>query len=203
MATEHSRAGGVARIYAEAWLQLAQSQGVLDDFLEELRELRKLLLAQPRLTDLFEDASLAVETRSKMFEQMFRGRVSDLLLNGLQVINAKGRTRWIMAILDAFENLYRAAMGRMEVFVTTATELTAPLTMELSGAMRKLTGREPVLKIKVDPRILGGLVLRFGDTQLDTSLARHLRRVRDRLGLRAAQELVGDRELRYVEGSPV
>ena len=141
-----------------------------------------------------------VEARGQaLLEKVFRGRMSDLLLDALQVFNAKDRLGILATVFERFRAAHDEKQGRIDVHVTTAVPLTDELRTKVSAAVRKRTSKTARLIETTDPDILGGLIVRIGDTKIDTSVANHLRRMRDALRTRASVEIHGGRS--YFEGA--
>ena len=82
------------------------------------------------------------------------------------------------AIAEAAQKQLNELKGRVEVWVTTAAPLTSPLREQIVTRLSALLGQEVVLKTKLDPEMLGGLVVRIGDTVFDGSVSARLVQMR-------------------------
>jgi len=202
MSTAEESHDPVARVYAQAILELAEAEGQAEGLLEELRGFEQTVAANPALTQFLSAGDVDAARRAAMIEKTIRGRASDLLVNALQVINRKGRLGSIGAIIDAYRLALEALRSRVDVEVTTAVPLSDDLRAALAGVASRYTGREAQLIERVDERLLGGLTLRIGDTKLDSSLASHLVRMRQSLEQRGERAIHGDLEWQFVEGRP-
>src|SRR5262249_18710496 len=131
---------------------------------------------------------------------VFRRRASDLLVDSLEVINRKGRLGLLPAIVAAYRGEYRELRGLVDARVTTAVPLTEEQRTELAAALGKLTGKRPELIERVDPAILGGLVVEVAGEKIDSSLATRLRDVAEALAQRAALAFHHGGAARLVEG---
>jgi F-type H+-transporting ATPase subunit delta len=112
---------------------------------------------------------------------MFRGRLSDLTLNALLVMNRHERGGLIAQVLRRFVTHQEQAAGQVEVTATSATELPEDQRTQIADLAAKLSGRSPIMEWSVDPDIIGGLVLLIGDVRYDHSVRRHLNAARRRL----------------------
>jgi F-type H+-transporting ATPase subunit delta len=112
---------------------------------------------------------------------MFRGRLSDVVLDTLQVMNRHGRLELLHALHRAYVRRMEDTRGQIEVVATSAVELDAQQKAEVARLAEQLSGLKPLVAHVVDPGVLGGLVLRIGDHRYDNSLRRHLRAARERL----------------------
>lgn len=183
----------LANVYADAVLTLAESQGAADSLLEELRDLAGLLDKDAELDTFFSSPMIDAAVRARSIEKIFRGRGSDLFVDTIQVLNRKGRLGMFRAITEAYRNAHETLRGRVEVHVTTAVPLSETLRASLVNAARAHTGKEPTLIEKVDQSLIGGLVVRVGDTKLDMSVATRIDKLARMLSERASQEVHGER----------
>jgi F-type H+-transporting ATPase subunit delta len=189
MANDYSREAGVARVYARAMLDLAAAQGQEDELLAELQALGEAVAGDPELAAFLASPLVSGEARAEVLEKVFRRRASDLLVDALEVINLKGRLGLLPAIVEAFRGEYRELRGLVDVRVTSAVPLSQAQRTSLAAALAKLTGKQPELIERVDPSILGGLVVEVAGEKSDSSLSSRLRDVAMHLAQRAALEL--------------
>ncbi|HKH44812.1 MAG TPA: ATP synthase F1 subunit delta [Thermoanaerobaculia bacterium] len=180
---------GLGRLYAQALLDLADEQGNADELLEELTELARYLESHPDLVELFGSPLVEADTRAATIEKLFRGRASDLLVDALQVINRKGRLGSLRAIAEAYRQELRDRRGQVDVLIRTAVPLTGGLRARLSDSLAQFTGRTPTLIEKVDPSVIGGLVVEVAGTKIDTSVASRLKSLGAALERRASEEI--------------
>ncbi|MFQ5351199.1 MAG: ATP synthase F1 subunit delta [Thermoanaerobaculia bacterium] len=183
----------VAGVYARALLALAMDRDEADQVEGELGEVAGLLGANPELDSYLSSPLVDEEGRAAAIEKAFRQRASELVVNTLQVMNGKGRLGLLRALAEAYrlENEHRR--GEVDVEVTTAVELSDDLRRRIAVAASRYAGRTARLIERVDPELLGGLVLRIGDRKIDSSLARQIHDAREGLFERASQELHGEK----------
>jgi F-type H+-transporting ATPase subunit delta len=206
------RDAGLPRVYARAMLDLAEadeagtggkagaSGGQADQLLAELTDLAGVIAADADLAAFLGSPLVGAGERAAVLEKALRGRASDLLVDALLVINRKGRLALLTEIIAAYRAAVRELHGVVDVQVTSAVALTAARRKELIAALAKFTGKQPELAERVEPSILGGLVIEVGGEKIDSSLATQVRKVGAALALRAAQELHGGRS-KVVEGA--
>jgi len=179
----------VAQVYSSAMIALAEKVGETDNLLSELEELSSLIERTPELERFFMIPIVDEEARGKSIEKIFRGRMSDLLVNSLQILNRKNRMSLIHAVIKAYRHEHRKRAGHVEVFVRSAVPLTDEQRQDLREAVKRQTDSVPDLIETVDDSLIGGLIVQIGDRKLDTSVARKLRRFADILHQRSGQEL--------------
>lgn len=183
----------VARLYSRSLLHLAEEQGVGDSLLEELSGLVDYLDRNPEFERFLASPLVDDEDRSALLERAFRGKASDLLVDGLQVVNRKGRLGLLRGIAEGYRIEHRELRGMVEAIVRTAVPLTEPLRARVRETVARHTGKQPVLIEKVDPSLIGGIVIEVGGEKIDGSLARRLRELGENLERRATQEILRSR----------
>ncbi len=179
----------VAAIYARSLLELAAEQGIEETLLEELEGVVSQLDADADIGDYFASPLVDAEERRAVLEKALRGRASDLLLDTLQVMNRKGRLAFVRALAEAYRLALEELRGEVDVVVTTAVPLGEEIRRRLVETVSALAGRKARVAEEVDPDLLGGVVIRFGDRKIDASVATGLRRIHTRLLERASQEI--------------
>jgi F-type H+-transporting ATPase subunit delta len=189
MSTVNDTQLAVAGVYSRALLDLARERGEEDALLDELTQLADYLAGNPAFADFLASPLVDGDARREVIEKAFRGRASDLLVDGLQVLNRKGRLGLLAAVAQAYRSQYREEKGLVDVHVRTAVPLSPALRQQLEEAARRFTGRIPFLIEQVDPALLGGLVVQVGDRKMDASVASRLAEIARRLDARGSQEI--------------
>lgn len=184
----------IARVYARSMLQLAEEAGTTDELLAELRGLAAYTEESPEFRDFLASPLIKSEDRRQALEDIFRGRTSDLLVDSLQVLNRKGRLGLLPVVAEGFRREVRDLRGFTDVHITTAVPLSAELRERLRKVVHSLTGRTADLVEKVNPDLLGGLVVRIGDRKTDTSVARELERLSGALQARTSREILSGKD---------
>ena len=190
----------VARIYARSAFALAERQGAAASLQEELEELVKLLDKEPAFENFLGSPLVETGERQQMLDRLFKDRMSETLLNTLQVMNRKGRSGLVRALAEAYRQEYEERTGRITVSVRTAVALSESLRQQLLEATSRFTGREASLQETVDESLIGGMILLVGDRKIDSSVAKELRHLEERFLDRASQESRKD-ETYFVESS--
>jgi F-type H+-transporting ATPase subunit delta len=169
----------VASRYAKALFDLALETGKLEEVREDLlliagvkHEELKVLLASPVIRS---DKKIAV------FEAVFSGKVQAVTTSFFRLIFAKGRAVAIAEIIEAFAGLYRNQKGIKVVELTTAVPVSDSIVTEIKTLLSGndfLKGKSIELREKVDPSILGGLVVQVDDQLFDASIRHDLQHIK-------------------------
>jgi F-type H+-transporting ATPase subunit delta len=179
----------VASVYSRALLALARERGEEDALLDELTQVADYLARTPAFLDFLGSPLVDGDARQQVIEKAFRGRASDLLVDGLQILNRKERLGLLAAVAQAYRSQHRELKGIVDVHVRTAVPLSPALRQQLEAAARNFTGRTPLLIEQVDPALVGGLVVQVGDRKMDSSIASRLHEISRRFDERGSQEI--------------
>ena len=165
-------------VYAKALLGAAEKSGESDLVVEELEAIVTDVLDKlPTLEEAMRTPRLTHEERLPILEKAFGGRISSTSLTFLKVVSKHGRLDCLRAIARAARKQLDTARGRVEVLVESAAPLSNPLRERIKARLTQLLGREVMLKTSVNENLLGGLMVRVGDTVYDASLSARLKRM--------------------------
>lgn len=165
-------------VYAKALLGAAEKAGQADQVVDELESLvADVLEKQPKIDAIFSSARLSHEERLPILEKAFRGKLSPTLMTFLKVVSKHGRLGALRAIARAARKQLNTARGRVEVLVETAHPLSNPLRDRITSRLSEVLGKQVILTTRINHELLGGLVVRVGDTVYDASLAASLKRM--------------------------
>ncbi len=168
----------LGNVYAKALLAAAEKAGVAEQVVEELEAIVSDVLAKlPQLDELMRSPRLTHEERLPILDKAFGGQVSPTTLTFLNVVSRHGRLDCLRAIARAARKQLNAARGRVEVIVETAYPLNNHVLARISERLSAMLGSQVMLSTQVNEDLLGGLVVRVGDTVYDASLAAQLKRL--------------------------
>src|SRR5438876_2947127 len=163
-------------VYAKALLGAAEKMGQADHVVEELEAIVSDVLNKlPQLDALLKTPRLTHEERLPILDRAFGGRLSPTTLTFLKVVSRHGRLDCLRAIARSARKQLNVARGRVEVHVETAHPLSSPVRERIISRLQELLRREVVISASVNDELLGGLVVRVGDTVYDASVAASLK----------------------------
>lgn len=167
-------------VYAKALLGAAERAGQAETVVAELESLVSDVLDKlPQLDEALQSPRLAHEERLPIIERAFGGRMSATTLTFLKVLSKHGRLDCLRAIARAARQQLNTLQNRVEVIVETAHPLSNPLRDRIVGRLTGLLGQQVMLTTAINEDLLGGLVVRVGDTVYDASLAARLKRMQE------------------------
>jgi F-type H+-transporting ATPase subunit delta len=184
----------VADVYADALLELANERGQADEVYEELLSLKNLFDWDEDFRAYMLSRAVDDDVRREGLKRIFGGRMSEMVVNTLLVMNDHDRAGLIDFLVDRYKARLDEQKGREDVFVTTAVGLDPADREGLRGTLAALIGRQPVLVERVDAGLIGGMVVRVGDRQIDGSVRRKLAVIREGLAGRGESELLAGKE---------
>jgi F-type H+-transporting ATPase subunit delta len=170
-------------------LELAAARGEADDLGEELRALAARVAEDAAFRAFLLTPLVDAGARAASLERIFRGRASDLLVDALQVLNRKGRIGLAPAVAAVYARALNALRRRVEVAVVSAVPLSAEQRAAVGAAVARRTGREAILEERVEPELIGGMVVRIDDRKADASVASTLEVLARALRERASREV--------------
>lgn len=189
MATDTGAIAGAGDVYAQALLEAANEAGRTGAVAEQFNDLIRYMDQDGDFDRFMTASTVNDEVRRSSLERLFRGRMEDLLLNLLQVLNDRGRSELLRPIHERFRLRLEEQRQQMEVEVITAVPLGDEALGRLTAMLSERIGRQAIAVPRVEESIIGGLVLQVGDRRLDASMARQLVRLRERLLGRASAEI--------------
>ena len=165
--------------YAEALFEAARERNELEEVLNDLREFVTALRESEELRLFFYGGQMPERQKRKAIEGLTEDMTTSTT-NFLKVLSDNGREEILEDVLRQYEELVKEHLGRIEVEVTTAVELSEDSERRLKERLGKvLEGREVILETRVDPDLLGGAVFRFGGRMMDGSIRGRLESLRE------------------------
>jgi F-type H+-transporting ATPase subunit delta len=167
--------------YAEALLTLAGAAGVLPRVEQDLAAALDLIERSGDIRRFLADPAILGAGKAQAIGEILKGKVHPVFLHFLQILQETGRIAELRAIADAFfeqaSQLTRKTTGELVAAQPLAGETVGRIEEEVS----RLLGRELHLRTRVDPDLLGGVLVRVGDVVLDGTIDHYLESVGRRL----------------------
>jgi F-type H+-transporting ATPase subunit delta len=186
-----ARPDAVARTYALSLFDLAHARGgreTAEQILSELEGIVDIARRDPRFREFLASRVIPVAARAASLRTIFEGRVHDLTLRFILLLNARHRLGSLPQIAAAIDEIAQERFGRVEVDVFSASPLAVDEIARIRARLAGALAREPVLHVYVEPGMIGGLKIRVGDRLIDGSIAARLRAMRGLLAERGPAE---------------
>ena len=162
---------GVAERYASSLFDLAQEAGSADSVGKDLARFQALIDGSEDLKRLILSPVFSAEDQTKAISAVAaKAGITGLVANFLKVVASNRRLFAVPGMIQAYRVIAARARGEITADVTSAHALTAAQENELKAALKGVTGKDVAVAVTVDPSILGGLIVKVGSRQIDTSL---------------------------------
>jgi F-type H+-transporting ATPase subunit delta len=179
VATEKAHETGLAGRYANAVFELAQEQGLVDAVTADFAALKSAIAASPDLARLVKSPLFSHEDQARALKPVLdKMGVDALTTKFLMTLTGKRRLFALEEVIAAYGRLVARLKGEVAAQVTSAHALSSAQTAELKSVLKARLGREPRLDTRVDPTLLGGLVVKVGSRMIDSSIRTKLAGIR-------------------------
>ena len=170
------------RQYASALADVAVAQGAADATVQHLSGFGALYAESAELRNFLSSPAVAQEAKHRVIEKLLaRVGGSKIVRNFLLVVVDHQRAHLLPEIIAAVQEEIRRREGITEAQVSSAVELSKAQKAEMEFTLERLTGKRVEAKFSLEPSLLGGAVVRLGDTVYDGSLRSRLNNLRARL----------------------
>lgn len=167
----------IATVYSRSLFQVAQEKGSLDDVREQIGEFADAMAENRDLQVFFFSPYFSTEEKKQALGRLLDG-ADDAVSNFLELLVEKHRMPAIFRIRRELDSLWEDENQLLPVTITSAVELDASTVEGIGKAIGEQTGRRVELTAAVDPDVLGGIVLRVGNSILDASIRNRLEQLR-------------------------
>ncbi|WP_062206425.1 F0F1 ATP synthase subunit delta [Aureimonas sp. AU12] len=171
MAKSSSPVSGVASRYAQSLFELSRDDSSIETTERELVEFERLIEESADFRRLVESPAFTSEEQLRAITAIVAEvRPSELVGNFLKVVSANRRLFALPAIIRGFRQMAATHRGEVEADVTSAQALNDEQRRELGQVLNAYSNKTVTMRESVDPSILGGIIVRIGSRQIDTSL---------------------------------
>jgi len=170
----------IARVYAAALFAAADEAGAVERLRADLGQLVKALAESASLRGVLANPRIETEAKQRLLAELVADS-DKLLANTLQLLAGKGRIALLPDVREEYEVLAAEKARTLKLEVTSAVALDADLERDIVARVEGATGKKVQLSKRVDKAIVGGLVMRLGDTIVDSSLRSRLAQLKQSL----------------------
>jgi F-type H+-transporting ATPase subunit delta len=180
--TTNVRQARIARVYVESLLPVAEREGQAEALGEELDHLvRDVLDKHADVAAFLTSPAITRRAREPVLAAALERNSSSLLRKFLGVLNQNNRLDLIRAIAAAYREALDERGGRVRVWVRSAAPLDDAERDELRRTLAATLGKDPLLAVRVEPELLGGLMIQVGDRVYDSTVRSRLETIRTQL----------------------
>ena len=164
----------IAKNYADALYELAESEGLTEELYLQLRGVRDVFHEEPDYLRVLSAANLPLTERLGVLDQTFSGRVHPYVLNFLKLLTERGHIGELKNCFVRFRARYAEDRNILRATAVTAVPLSLAALDKLSNKLAELTGKKVEMENRVDPAVLGGVRLEYAGRALDGTLKTRL-----------------------------
>jgi F-type H+-transporting ATPase subunit delta len=172
------------RVYAEALLEAARDHGRVDGVREELGDFVEAVESSDELRSFLRNPQVEPHVKREALEAVL-GEADPLVRNALLLLAEKGRIAEVDEVQRELEQLIALQERILELELTTAVELSEEEAAKVVGQIEQTSGRKVEATTRVDPELLGGIVIQAGSKRLDGSVRGRLEQLRQELTARS------------------
>jgi F-type H+-transporting ATPase subunit delta len=178
LAAESTGVSGLAERYAAALFELADEQHALDAVAGDLRELRAMLHDSGDLMRLVRSPVLARAEQGKAMAALVdNAKLSKLTADFIAIVARNRRLFAVPAMIEAYLSKLAERRGEVTAEIVAAQQLSKEQESALGDQLRRVVGSRVTMDVRVDPSLLGGMVVKIGSRMVDGSLKGQLQRL--------------------------
>lgn len=171
----------IGSVYGQSLYELAKSENLTLQILEQLRALKVSFDGEPGFVRLLNAHSLTKQERCTIIDDSFRGKMHTYVLNFLKILTEKGYMHHFSDCCNAYEQQYNLDHNILSVTAVTAVALTQAQADRLTAKLESITGKTVALCNRLDSNVLGGVRLLYNGKQLDDTVTHRLEAIRKML----------------------
>ena len=174
-----------AKVYGEAFFELCceENESGLKDALDELTELDKIFSQNPEFIKLMSTPTVSIEEKIELCNEIAKaGNVSELCGNLLCILAEKSRMSCFSGAVKYFREMYNIKFKLADITVTSTEPLSDAMREKIAAKMSQVLGKTVTITEKVDPAIIGGIVIDYGSRRYDGSVKARLNALKNELG---------------------
>jgi F-type H+-transporting ATPase subunit delta len=172
----------IASVYARSLFEVAQEQGKLDDVRDQLGDFADTLDSNQEMQVFFFSPYFSTPEKEEGLDRVVTG-AEPILQNFLKLLIEKHRMPAVFRVRRTFDELWQRENKLLPVEVTSAIELDQNTVKQIGDRIGEETGQKIELSERVDPDILGGLVVRVGNSIIDSSIRARLDSLRKQVAM--------------------
>jgi F-type H+-transporting ATPase subunit delta len=158
------------KVYADALFQLSVEENLLEVVQQDLKSCADILKGEPEFLTILSSPIISNGEKISMLQAVFDGNCNELVYNFMCLLVEKGRFNLILEVQSNFSQQYNESKNLLEAEVITSIPLTEELRQKVIAKLTKLTGKHVTIVETVDKSILGGIVIKYGNTVIDDSV---------------------------------
>ena len=167
--------GKLATRYAKSLLDFTLEKGLVEKVYADMKLVSSTCKENHELHVLLKSPIVDTHKKFSILSAIFSGKIESASLDFMKIVTYSGREMHLEAIAEAYQEQYKKHKKIITAVVTTANGLDEELRAKVQDVLKKSSGAEIELIEKQNPDLIGGFILRVGDKQDDSSIAKKLK----------------------------
>lgn len=167
----------VSSRYAKALIDLTNEHGDLDEVKEDIEQISTILKANSELQAVLKNPIIKIDKKQSIMKALFSDKVKPEILSFFEIMVRKGRSDLIYATTLEFVREYNELRNIVHAEVVSASTLSPENSDAIKQQISEQINAQVILTNKVDPSLIGGVVVKVGDRQVDVSLSGKLNKL--------------------------
>ena len=168
----------VASRYAKSLIDLAGEQNSIEPVRKDIELFLETCRANPELQAILKNPIIGLDKKANILDGIFGDKLNELILTFFKIVIRKGRSEILFSTAKEFINQYNVLKNIVKATVTSASTLSKDNISQIEELVKQSTNGEVKLTLIVDPKLIGGFILKVGDKQFDTSISGKLNKLR-------------------------
>jgi F-type H+-transporting ATPase subunit delta len=171
----------VSNRYAKSLIDLAKEQNILEQVFNDMQVFKSTVDQNSELSNLLKSPIVDAEKKNSILNKLFSGTFNQLTTKFFEVVIRKKREYYLYDIANAFINQYRLMNNITTATVTTASAMSSQTLQDITQLLEKNTGKKVIIESKLNPSLIGGMVVQIEDKLFDASISGKLRKAKQEL----------------------
>ena len=171
----------IANRYAEALFQIGEEEKLTDMLYQELSEIVNLIKVNQDLFSILKSPVISKKEKISLIDNIFEDKININIKNFLKILIEQDRISFISDISDSYKELLNEKNNILEGFVISAIPMKKEEIKELEEKLSEKYNKNVTLENKVDKSILGGVLVRLGNEEIDGTVKTHLDKMKEQL----------------------
>ncbi len=171
----------VSKRYAGALFDVSFEEKNYDEVRRQLNFVLECFQEEPQLPQLFRSPLITIQEKKDVLTAIFKDKINQEVYNFLRIIIDKGREAYMEAIIKEYGNMVDAAKNMVDAVAITAVAMNEQDLLKLQANLTKSSGKNVKLKNKVDPDVIGGVLVRISDKIIDGTIRNQLAKLEEQL----------------------
>lgn len=168
----------VASRYAKSLIDLAGEQNAVESIRKDIELFLETCRENPQLQAILKNPIISLDKKANILDGLFAGKVHEMILSFFKIVIRKGRSEILFATAKEFISQYNILRNVVKATVTSASPLSQENIKQIEEVVKQSTKGEVILTSIVDPKLIGGFILKVGDKQFDTSISSKLNKLK-------------------------